>query len=197
MFSTKKSLTLSAYTQISDTFTHQIHHFMPRPSSNEYAPFYAGYIAKVERENPLEFLLEGKRQTVAFFQSIPLSHVLLRYAPDKWSIKEILGHLTDAERVMAYRAMRFARRDTTELPGFDENAYVPVANFDEMPMSELLDMYKCVRDATLSLARSFKEDDFVQLGKANKSDLSVRALLYIIAGHEIHHINVIKERYLG
>ena len=117
------------------------------------------------------------------------------YAPGKWTVKEVIGHLCDAERVFAYRAMRFARADATELPGFDENAYVANANFRSRTMDDLLDEMFAVRAATLSLAKHLPESAMSNRGSANGSPVTVRALFYIIAGHERHHLGILRERY--
>jgi len=118
-----------------------------------------------------------------------------RYAPGKWSVKEVVGHVTDAERVFGYRALRIARADTTPMPGFDENAWVPAANFDRRSMPELVAGYQAVRAATVALFSSFDEEALTRRGTANDQEVSVRALAHIMAGHELHHMTILRERY--
>ena len=118
-----------------------------------------------------------------------------RYAPGKWSVKEVVGHMIDGERVFSYRALRVARADTTPLPGFDENAWVPAAHFDRRPMPDLVADYQTVRAATVALFSSFEEEALVRMGTANDQPISVRALAHMIAGHELHHVAILRERY--
>ena len=118
-----------------------------------------------------------------------------RYAPDKWSVKEIVGHLADAERIFSYRLLRFARKDETPLPGFDENPYVEAAEFDRRTLADLLAELASVRDATLRLLRGLPTGASARRGVASSGTLSVRALAYVIAGHELHHREVLKTRY--
>ena len=119
-----------------------------------------------------------------------------RYAEGKWTIKEIIGHLIDAERIFAYRMLRFARKDATDLPGFDENEYVPASEANERSIHGLLEEFTTVRAGTFSLWRSLTNEMLQRSGTVNGNRLSVRALAYITCGHEIHHLAVIKERYL-
>src|SRR5262249_17388086 len=118
-----------------------------------------------------------------------------RYEPGKWSVKEVVGHITDAERVFAYRALRIARADKTPMPGFDENAWVPAGRFDRRPLPELVADYETVRAASVALFSSFDEESLTRRGTANGQEISVRALAHIIAGHELHHVRLLKERY--
>jgi hypothetical protein len=117
------------------------------------------------------------------------------YAPGKWSVKEVIGHMGDVERVMAYRALRFARNDATPLPGFDENTYVPAAIFGRRNIDDLVDELEVIREATTQLLRHLDEAALARRGVANGAEVSVRALAYIIAGHERHHLRVLRERY--
>jgi hypothetical protein len=168
---------------------------LPRPAEDEYNPFYAGYVAKVPDGDVYRFLEQQLRETRSLFATIPEGRGGHRYADGKWSIKEVIGHLCDAERIFAYRALRFARADATDLPGFDENTYVPAGKFDARTMAALVDEFAQVRDATLALVRSFDAEMGARRGTANGKPISVRALTWIIGGHTAHHVGVLKERY--
>jgi hypothetical protein len=167
-----------------------------RPGEHEYAPFYAGYVKQVPDGNILELLENQAEQTRTFLTALTKAQAMHRYAPGKWSIKEIAGHLADGERVFTYRAMRIARDDPSPMLGFDENAYVAAAAFDERSIQDLAEELWLVRAANLKLFRTFDEAALGRSGVANGSGVTVRALLYIIAGHERHHLRVIRERYL-
>ena len=167
-----------------------------RPAPSEYAPFYAGYVEQVP-DGPILAVLEQQiEETLRLLGPLSDAQALHRYAPGKWSIKEVVGHLIDAERVFAYRALRFARGDATALPGFDQDPYVARAGFDEQPLDALRAALRHVRLGTLDLARSFDEQTLLRRGTASGSPISVRALLYCIAGHERHHAAVLRDRYL-
>jgi hypothetical protein len=164
------------------------------PGAGEFAPFYAGYIAKAGGE-PLA-LMEGQ---VAQFQRLratltpeQASH---RYAPGKWSVKEVLGHLIDGERVFSYRALRIARGDATPLAGFDENEYVANAGSDARGVDDLVGELVALRTANLAFFRSLGPAAFERIGTANSVPVSVRALAYIMAGHTAHHLAILDERY--
>jgi uncharacterized damage-inducible protein DinB len=168
----------------------------PRPGADEYAPFYAGYIAEVPEGDVLDLLLHQADQTLATLRPLPAARWRHRYAPGKWSVAEVLGHVTDAERVFVYRALRIARGDQTPLAGFDENAFMTMAGFDERAPAGLLTEYVAVREATLALFRGLPSGAGERRGVASGAGVSVRALAYIIAGHERHHLRVLQERYL-
>lgn len=166
-------------------------------SEQEFAPFYARYLNLANKENTIILgLNEELKNTVSFFESIPVNKLEFKYAEGKWSIKDILLHLIDTERIFTYRALRIARNDTTELPGFEENDYVHEAKADFREIKSLIEEYIAVRKATLNLFSSFSNEDLFKIGKASNATISVRAIGYIIQGHEIHHINIIKQRYL-
>jgi len=167
-----------------------------RPGPDEYAPFYAGYVAAVPEGDVLALLARQADDVVALLQSLEPPRWHHRYAPGKWSVAEVLGHLCDAERVLAYRALRFARDDHTELPGFEENAWVPPAAFDARTPASLLAEYVAVRQATVALFHGLPPGAGERRGVANGSPVTVRALLYIVTGHERHHLRVLRERYL-
>ena len=166
-----------------------------RPAPEEYFEYFGKYIALVPDEDALAALRDQLEDTLKLLRPLDETRAKHRYAPDKWSVKEVLGHLTDAERIFAYRALRIARADTTPIEGFDENAYVPPAHFDARPMDDLIEDWERVRDATLSLFSGLDEDALLRRGTANGKTISVRAIGWIIAGHERHHRGILIERY--
>ncbi len=166
-----------------------------RPEADEFSPFYADYIGRVPEADPVAALDTESAITRKLLGGVAEKDAGFRYAPGKWSVKEIVGHLCDTERVMSYRALCIARGDTTSLPGFDENLYVPAADFDRRTLNDLVGELSFVRLATLALFRSFREDDWRRRGTANGKPISVRALGYIIPGHERHHVMVLREKY--
>jgi len=170
---------------------------LTRPTATEYAPYYGTYISKVPDEEVLGLLERQRRETRALLEGIPESQALHRYAPGKWSIKEVIGHLCDAERVFAYRAMRFARGDASPLASFDEKTYVPAGEFDARPLADLAAEFDHVRQATIDLLRGLPAGASERRGVASGHDVSVRALAFIIAGHERHRLAIIRERYLA
>jgi DinB superfamily len=170
---------------------------MPRrPSQVEFGPPLAGYIARIEADEDVLAVLEEQLGAVPErFGKIPESRGGFRYAPDKWSIKDIVAHLSDVERVFSYRALRFARGDTTALPGFDQDAYAPEAGADRRTLADLVAEWGDVRRATLALFRHLPEPAWDRRGTASGHPASVRALAYAIAGHVRHHFVVLEERY--
>ncbi len=168
---------------------------IPRPHSSEYAPYYANYIAGVPGDDALSVLREQIQETVHLLQNLPEGRGMFRYAPGKWSIKEVLGHMGDTERVMAYRALRMARADATPLSSFEQDDYVKAANFDARTLQSLREELQSIRAATIAFFDSLDEPVLHRTGTANNVVFSVRALAYIIAGHERHHLNVLRERY--
>ncbi len=164
---------------------------------NEYASFYANYINQVSEEYSLVEELEiSVHRLVKFVQDIPLDKFDYRYAEGKWTIKDILLHLIDAERIFAYRALRFARNDKTALASFDENTYVNEAHANKRSIQDLLSEMLVVRQATLSLFKSFSEEQLLRKGIASNNLMSVRALGFTIIGHQNHHQRIFLERYL-
>lgn len=167
-----------------------------RPASDEYAPYYGTYIDKVT-EPDLEAALGAQRRSTAdLLAGLDEARAAHRYAPGKWSLREVIGHLADAERIFAYRLLRIARRDETPMPGFDENTYVPAGEFERRPLSQVAAEYGDVRAATLALLGGLTPEALARRGTASGKPISARALAFIIAGHEKHHIDVIRERYL-
>ena len=169
---------------------------IPRPAANEYNPYYNTYISKVPGDDALHALESQIGPTLALLATVDETRAHHRYAEGKWSVKEVVGHLTDGERIFAYRALRFGRADFTPLPGFDENAYVPAGRFDSRSLRELAQGFGNVRAATLDLFRSLDPEALARTGAANNNPVSVRALAWIIAGHERHHLKILRERYL-
>lgn len=167
-----------------------------RPDSSEYASFYAGYVATVPDGDLLRTLEEQDEQTMALLSAVPESRGGFAYAPGKWTLKEVVGHMADAERVFSYRALRIARGDTMALHGFDEKAWVPAAGANARTLADLLGELRVVRASTLALLRHLPPDAVGRLGTASDKPVSVRALAWIIAGHERHHVGIIRERYL-
>jgi uncharacterized damage-inducible protein DinB len=166
-----------------------------RPAADEAAPFYQGYIAEVRGENIAEQLAEQLREVERLFSPIDDKAALARYAPGKWSIKEVLGHLADVERIFAYRLLRISRGDPTPLPGFDENAYVPAGRFDARSLRSLMDEFRIVRQGTLALVQGLPPECWGRRGEASGKPISARALAYIIVGHVTHHLSVLRDRY--
>jgi uncharacterized damage-inducible protein DinB len=169
---------------------------LARPEAGEYAPYYAGYISQVPEGDVVELLRAQIRETMELLGGILEERGGHRYAPGKWSIREVVGHMADVERIMAYRALRIARGDRTPLPGFDENAYVPAANFDARTLDSLAREYVTVRRATVAFLETLDAEAAARRGTVNNLEVTVRALAYIIAGHERHHVNILRERYL-
>ena len=170
---------------------------IPKPGEGEFNPYAIMYIKLLPDDDlVLKHLKQNFKIVQSFILSLPEEKLTYRYAEKKWTIKEILVHIMDDERIFAYRALRIARNDKTPLPGFEQEDYVPYSRANERSLASIFKEYKTIRNATLSLFSSLKKEDFLRTGIANNHPVSVRALAYHIAGHELHHINVIKERYL-
>lgn len=167
-----------------------------RPATTEYNAYYQPYVSEVPEGNLLDHLAEQQATTTRFLASIPEAKAGYRYAPGKWSVKEVIGHISDAERVFSYRALRVARADATPLPGFDENAWVPAAGFDRRTLADIAAEFHAVRSASLALFRSLDAEAWARIGTASNHPISARALGWIVAGHERHHLRVLQERYL-
>jgi len=168
---------------------------LARPEADEYAPFYASYIARVPEGDILELLARQAEDTQALLSPLSAERALHRYEPGKWSVNEVAGHLCDAERIFSYRALRFARGDETPLPGFDESAYVPQGHFDRRGLPDILAELRALRQCTLMLFGGLDDAAGLRRGTANGSPMSARAAAYVIAGHERHHVNVLRTRY--
>lgn len=168
-----------------------------RPEATEYAPYYERYIGLVPEPSALEALDAQHAEMMPFLRGLSEAQGALRYAPGKWSVRQVLGHVADTERVFGYRALRFARADQTPLPGFDENVFAKEANHDALPLASIVAELDAVRRSTLALFRSLDESAWPRRGVANDVEMSVRALAYVIAGHGRHHVNILRERYLA
>lgn len=165
-------------------------------SKNEYSSFNATYINAFGDLGLIEGLENGLNQLVSFMQTIPIEKLEYRYAENKWTIKDILLHLIDAERIFAYRALRIGRGDKTPLAGFEENDYVPNALANSRTLESLITEFQFVRNSTLSLFKNFSNEQFLFLGISSGNSISVRAIGFIISGHQNHHLRIIRERYL-
>lgn len=170
---------------------------MKKPGSRESAAYYKYYIGLNTGTNVIENLCNQISSLKKLFLSVPEARQTFRYAKGKWSVKELLGHLMDAERIFGYRALRIARKDKTPLAGFEEDYYVKYGFFDKRSMSSLLEEFTALRKANIELFKNLDNKRLALRGTANYSPVSVRALAYIISGHTIHHLNVLKERYIA
>tara|TARA_R110002020_G_scaffold316360_5_gene531432 strand:- start:710 stop:1228 length:519 start_codon:yes stop_codon:yes gene_type:complete len=165
--------------------------------SEEFNPYYSTYIKLVDGDKDLIEALEyGKEKTQAYFESIPSEKWKYAYAEGKWSLLEVLQHIIDTERIFSYRALCIARNDKTEFPGFEQDDYVKPSNANNRTMEDLLLEYNAVRKSSILLFKGLDEESLTRIGKASSSPISARAAGFIIAGHEIHHANIITERYL-
>jgi len=163
----------------------------------EYVPYQKLYLNLVEDKPVISMLEDSLDEFVAFFNSIEEEKLVLSYQKGKWTLKELMLHMIDTERVFQYRALRFARNDKTSLPGYDENFYVPNSNVSGRGLTSLLSEYVAVRNSTIALFSTFSKKTMLIIGNSDGSTMSVRAISYIILGHQTHHINIVKERYLG
>ena len=164
--------------------------------SSEFNPYFKMYLDQLENVPLIEALANGASETNQLFRSLPEHKHEYRYEENKWTPKEILLHIIDAERAFSYRALFIARTDNANLEGFDENTFAENSNANERGMSDLLKEYNSVRAATINLFESFSDDTLKRVGKANGNTFSVRVAGFLTCGHEIHHRKVIKERYL-
>jgi hypothetical protein len=166
-----------------------------RPKETEYAPFFAGYVSLVPEADPLA-VLESQPAGLARLSSlVPADRERFRYAEGKWTIREVFGHLIDAERVFSYRAFCISRGEQVPLPGFDENVYVRHSHYDRQRLSDLVSEFAALREATLTFLRRLDDHDWEHLGTANNNPASVRGLAFIMAGHLRHHVAVLRDRY--
>jgi len=168
---------------------------MKRPKAEESPLFYKGYVDTVS-DDVLTELEQQMESFSALLRSIPAEKSSFAYSEGKWTIKELAGHVIDTERIMAYRALRIARNDATPLPGFDENDYVLNAHFADRSLESLADEFAALRKANMYLIRSLREIEIDRSGISNDKPISVRALIFIMAGHVNHHVAILKQRYL-
>ncbi len=169
---------------------------MKRPSENDYPLYYKGYIESVPGEDVISVLEQQLKDADSFFNSMHASKENFAYAEGKWTVKEVIGHMVDVERVMAYRALAIARAEKKHIPGFDENDYVRAGNFSERSIQSLADEFRLLRGSNIILFKSFNDEALLRRGIANEYKITVTAIIFIIAGHYAHHINIIKQRYL-
>ena len=167
-----------------------------RPEKSEYLPYYERYIGRVPDGDVVATLTNQIGETLALLRSLPASVSTYRYAPDKWSVNELVGHVIDSERIFASRALRFARNDSQPLPGFEQDDYVRNSAFDAYPLTELASELDAVRRSTIFLFKHLDEEAWTRRGIANNAEVSVRALAFITAGHELHHREILSTRYL-
>lgn len=168
-----------------------------RPLSDEYAAFYQGYVARVPDGDVVEALIGGAEIAAALLHDVSEDVAMRAYAPGKWTLKEVILHCADAERIFAYRALRFGRGDPTELPGWDEQKYAPLSGAASRPFESLLDELESVREASVTLFEGLPAEAWTRRGTANGKEVTVRGLAWITAGHLLHHLAVVQERYLG
>ncbi|NQX44951.1 DinB family protein [Paenibacillus tritici] len=169
-----------------------------RPEQGEYSEFQSRYISLVPPEGELKVILrEQTRQVLALLGGLTEEQGAYRYAPEKWSIKEVIGHLTDNDRIMSYRLLCFARGEQAPLPGYEENDYAAAGEFDRFSLQEMIAHYRIVRESTLALIDSLTEDAYTRRGSFGTIAMSVRAQICLIIGHELHHLRILQERYLN
>jgi len=170
---------------------------LTRPEPGEYVAYYEKYIALVPGADVTGALEAQRVRTMQLFAGRSEREGNFRYAPEKWTVKDVLGHVTDTERIFTYRALRIARGDQTPIEGFEQDDYVRGGGFNERPLASLVEEFADVRSASLALFRSLGKDAWPRRGMANKNEVSVRALAFITAGHELHHRQILEERYFS
>ena len=168
---------------------------MDRPKENEYAPFYAGYVSRVPETEIVEVLREQPKELKRVADSVVPDKERFRYAPDKWSVRELFGHLVDAERFFGHRAFCISRGDANPLPGWDEKSYIASSSYDSQPLAELVKDFSLLREGNSRLLENLDAGAFSREGVANGAKVTVRALAYIMTGHARHHLAVLQERY--
>jgi uncharacterized damage-inducible protein DinB len=166
-----------------------------KPEETEHAPYYSRYIDLVPDGDVIGTLAGQIGVTLTELRQISEADSLMRYEPGKWSVREVVGHMIDAERIFAYRALRIARGDKTPLAGFEQDDYIPAGAFDERAWADLIDEFYAVRRSNLAMFRGLPKEAWLRTGTASDKEVSVRALAYIIAGHERHHLGVIRDKY--
>ena len=171
------------------------HFIVGRPQSEEYAPFFGRYISLIPDADVLSVLQTHWDATNSLLRSLSENDGGFRYAPDKWSAKEVVGHINDTERIFAYRAMRIARADKTPLAGFEQDDYVRAGGFEQRTLGDLSEEFDSIRKSTMFLFRGLEKAAWTRTGTANHGTLSVRALAFMIAGHELHHRRILQEKY--
>ena len=170
--------------------------FLERPEAGEYLPYYEKYIARVPDGDLVEMLARQADETLSILRELPDNAADQAYAEGKWTVKEVVGHLCDAERIFGYRLLRIGRGDQTPIEGFDENAYAPAGEFNARTLASMVEEFAAVRAATITLVAGLPTDGWGRTGSANGAAVSARAIGYIIAGHELHHREILVTRYL-
>ncbi len=168
-----------------------------RPDPSDYSPGMAAYVGNVPEDDVLAALEKQREETTKLLSGLDEEKAGFRYEPGKWSIREVVGHMTDCERVFAYRAMAIARGEQQSLPGFDEKVYEGNAGHDAVPLQQLVNSYLVVRAATILLFNQMPQDAWDRRGTANGKPATPRALAYATVGHERHHVKILRERYLS
>ncbi len=176
----------------------KIHKSIVMIPKNEYAPYFEQYIKLVSKENVsiIEYLEKSQYEFEVLMRYLPKEKHDFAYAEGKWTMKELIQHIIDTERIFCYRALCFARNDKTSLPGFDQDIFVDNDTANERDYYDLLDEMATLRKSSIQLYKSFSEEALLRIGVASENEMSVRALGYLFSGHQIHHLNVVKERYL-
>jgi uncharacterized damage-inducible protein DinB len=167
------------------------------PVAGELSTYYQSYLKYLDTDDMLDALKKQQKSTKEFWASIPGPKETFRYADGKWSVRELAGHLCDTERILTYRALRFARKDDTPLSGFDENQFTANANYHDIALADIAGQHEIIRESTIRLFQTFTPEMYTLGGLANNSQTTVRGILFFIIAHEIHHLGVVKERYLG
>jgi len=178
------------------TFTTTLTAAIHRPDPSEYDPYYERYISLVQTDDMAATLQKQAQETRDLLANLTAERSEFRYAPKKWSVKEVLGHVNDTERIMSYRVLRIARGDQTPIEGFEQDDYVAGGKFARRTMDDLLQEFLTIRNATIQLIRHLDPEAAERRGTANQKQISARALIYVIAGHELHHRRVLQEKYL-
>ena len=168
-----------------------------QPRSDEYDPYYRSYVERVGTDRLIDALVDQRSKMIDLLEGLSDEDASHSYAAGKWSIKQVLGHILDTERVFAYRALCIARGETQSLPGFDQDEYVASGGFEERSLASLIAEYGATRDSTVALFESLADETWTARGIANGVEITVRALAFIAAGHELHHLAILRERYLN
>jgi uncharacterized damage-inducible protein DinB len=171
-------------------------HAATKPAPTEHNPYYSKYVSLVLEGDIIATLNRQIDDSLSILRGISAERADYRYAPDKWSVKEVVGHLIDTERIFAYRAFRFARNDQTPLNGYEQDDYVRNGDFSNRELSDLADEFENVRRSNVHMLKGLNEQAWLRHGSANENDITVRALAYIMAGHELHHMGILKSKYL-
>ncbi|MCH8033999.1 MAG: DinB family protein [Bacteroidetes bacterium] len=167
-----------------------------KPKPEDYDAIYSGYISLIGDDDIIKVLEEQRKTSEKFLKTFTEEQGNYYYADGKWTVKEVLGHVIDTERIMAYRALAFARGEKQSLPGFEQDDYVAESNFNKRSLADLINEFITIRESNIILFRSFNEEILIRRGTASESEVTVLALIYIIAGHEKHHMKFLKERYV-